>query len=105
MKPFGRLALCGMIEQYNDTAPRPGPANLMLLVGKSLTMQGFLVFNHQDLRPAFLAEMGTLIKAGKMKWQETVDHGIEHAPQAFLKLFSGGNIGKMLVKLAPDQPA
>lgn len=103
MRPFGRLALCGMIEQYNDTAPRPGPSNLIMAVGKSLKLQGFIVSNHFDIVPAFYAEMGKLIKAGKMKWQETVENGIENAPKAFIKLFSGGNVGKMLVKIGPDK--
>ena len=103
MKPFGRLALCGMIEQYNDTTPRPGPSNIMLAVGKSLKLQGFIVSNHFDLLPAFYQEMGKHIKAGKMKWQETVENGIENAPKAFLSLFTGANTGKMLVKIGPDK--
>ncbi|MDO8289595.1 MAG: NADP-dependent oxidoreductase [Parvibaculum sp.] len=103
MKPFGRLALCGMIEQYNDTAPRPGPSNLIMAVGKSLKLQGFIVSNHLDILPAFYQEMGALIKAGKMKWQETIEDGIENAPKAFLNLFTGGNTGKMLVKIGPDK--
>lgn len=103
MRPFGRLALCGMIEQYNDTTPRPGPSNLIQAVGKSLKLQGFIVSNHLDIIPAFYAEMGKLIKEGKMKWQETVEDGVENAPKAFLKLFSGANTGKMLVKIGPDK--
>ncbi|MEN6541872.1 NADP-dependent oxidoreductase [Parvibaculum sp.] len=103
MRPFGRLALCGMIEQYNDTAPRPGPSNLIMAVGKSLKLQGFIVSNHFDIIPAFYAEMAKLKKAGKMHWQETVENGIENAPKAFLNLFSGANVGKMLVKIGPDK--
>lgn len=103
MRPFGRLALCGMIEQYNDTAPRPGPSNIIMAVGKSLKLQGFIVSNHLDIIPAFYTEMGKLIKAGKMHWQETVENGIENAPKAFLNLFSGANAGKMLVKIGPDK--
>lgn len=103
MRPFGRLALCGMIEQYNDTAPRPGPSNIIMAVGKSLKLQGFIVSNHFDMLPRFHEEMGRLINAGKMKWEETVENGIENAPKAFLKLFSGGNIGKMLVRIGPDK--
>ena len=103
MNVFGRIALCGMIEQYNDTAPRPGPNNLIMAVGKSLKLQGFIVSNHLDIIPAFYAEMGKLIKEGKMKWQETVEDGVENAPKAFLKLFSGANTGKMLVKIGPDK--
>ncbi|MGB5947754.1 MAG: NADP-dependent oxidoreductase [Parvibaculum sp.] len=103
MRPFGRLALCGMIEQYNDTAPRPGPSNIIMAVGKSLKLQGFIVSNHFDLLPAFYTEMAALIKAGKMKWQETVENGIENAPKAFMNLFTGANTGKMLVKIGPDK--
>jgi NADPH-dependent curcumin reductase CurA len=103
MNPFGRAAFCGMIEQYNDTAPRPGPSNLILVVGKSLRLQGFIVAQYFDQMPHFLGEAAGLIKAGKLKWQETVEHGIENAPRAFLKLFSGDNAGKMLVKIGPDR--
>ena len=103
MKPFGRLALCGMISQYNDTTPAPGPSNIIMAVGKSLKLQGFIVSNHLDMIPAFYEEMGKLIKSGEMKWQETVEEGIENAPKAFLKLFTGSNTGKMLVKIGPDK--
>jgi NADPH-dependent curcumin reductase CurA len=103
MNPFGRAAFCGMIEQYNDEAARPGPPNLILVVGKSLRLQGFIVSNYLDQLPHFLGEAAGLIKAGKLKWQETVEHGIENAPKAFLNLFSGGNAGKMLVKIGPDK--
>ena len=101
-RPFARFALCGMIEQYNATEPTPGPSNIIMAVGKSLKLQGFIVSNHFDLLPKFMEEMGPLIKSGKMKWEETVEDGIENAPKAFLKLFTGGNFGKMLVKIGPD---
>ena len=74
-----------------------------MAVGKSLKLQGFIVSNHLDMIPAFYEEMGKLIKSGKMKWQETVEDGIENAPKAFLKLFTGSNTGKMLVKIGPDK--
>jgi NADPH-dependent curcumin reductase CurA len=98
-KPFARFAECGMIAQYNDTSPRPGPRNLIYVVGKSLKIQGFIVSNYANQRPQFLADMAQWIADGKIAWEETVEHGIENAPKAFLGLFSGGNTGKMLVKL------
>jgi hypothetical protein len=98
-RPFGRFALCGMISQYNATEPPKGPSNLMLAVGKSLRLQGFIVSNHADRLPAFLKDMAGWIASGKIKWRETVEEGIERAPEAFLALFRGGNVGKMLVKL------
>ena len=98
-RPFARFVECGMISQYNDEAPRPGPRNLIYVVGKSLKIQGFIVSNHWNMRPAFLADMTSWIKDGKMQWEETVEYGVAAAPVAFAKLFSGGNTGKMLVKL------
>ena len=103
MRVFGRIAVCGMIEQYNNTAPSPGPWNIIMTIPKSLRIEGFVVSNHYDMQGAFHQEMGTLIKQGKMKWQETVEHGIENAPKAFMGLFSGDNTGKMLVKIGPDK--
>lgn len=100
MRPQGRIALCGMIEQYNDTSPRSGPNNLMAAIAKSLKIEGFIVSNHSDLSEKFLSDMKSWIESGKMQWKETIDEGIESAPSAFLKLFRGQNFGKMLVKIA-----
>lgn len=102
MRPNGRIAMCGMISQYNDTKPMPGPHNLIQIVGKGLRMQGFIVSNHVDMMPDFMRDMAEWIGAGKIKWQETILDGIEEAPQAFMNLFTGGNSGKMLVRLGPD---
>ena len=98
-RPFARFAECGMISQYNDTAPRPGPANLIYVVGKSLKIQGFIVSNYASQRPQFLTDMAQWMADGKIASEETVEIGIENAPKAFVSLFSGGNTGKMLVKL------
>jgi NADPH-dependent curcumin reductase CurA len=103
MKRFGRIALCGMISGYNDTTPQPGPSNIMLAVGRCLKLQGFIVSNHFADLPQFRAEAVPLIKAGKLKWQETVEEGIANAPKALMKLFTGDNRGKMLVRLGPDR--
>lgn len=95
-----RFALCGMISQYNDETPRPGPNNLIQIVGKSLLLQGFIVSNYQHLQPQFIADMSSWIPAGQMQFRETVMEGIEEAPNAFMGLFKGQNLGKMLVKLS-----
>jgi NADPH-dependent curcumin reductase CurA len=102
MNGFGRIVACGMISQYNATEPPPGPRNIILVVGKSITFQGFIVSNYIDMVPQFFMEMGQWIREGKMKWEETVVEGIEKAPEAFLGLFTGANAGKMLVRLGPD---
>jgi len=103
MRQFGRIAACGMIDQYNATTPAPGPNNLILIVGLSLIMRGFIVSNHFDMMPEFLADMAKWAKDGKMKWRETIVEGIDKAPEAFIGLFKGENFGKMLVKVGPDQ--
>jgi NADPH-dependent curcumin reductase CurA len=99
-RPFARFALCGMISQYNETGEPVGPRNIIQAVGKSLRLEGFIVSNHYDLYPAFVKDMAEWIGAGKLKWNETVEEGVDRAPEAFIKLFSGENLGKMLVKLA-----
>ena len=98
-RPFGRFALSGMISRYNEVGKPRGPSNLFLAITKSLRLEGFIVSNHNDMKGAFLRDMAAWIASGKLKWRETVDVGIEHAPGAFLKLFAGENVGKMLVKL------
>jgi NADPH-dependent curcumin reductase CurA len=99
-RPFGRFALCGMISQYNATDMGPGVKGLIMAVGKQLRLEGFIVSSHYDLMPTFIADMSGWIAQGKVKWRETVEEGIEKAPSAFLKLFKGENLGKMLVKLS-----
>ena len=94
-----RLVECGMISGYNATEAPPGPRNIMMVIGKSLKMQGFIVTQFMHLMPQFVADMGGWIAEGKIKWEETVFEGIEKAPDAFIGLFSGANTGKMLVKL------
>lgn len=99
MNTFGRIAVCGMIAQYNNTEPAPGPSNLGLLIGKRIKMQGFLVSDYRARAAEFYAEMGGWMQQGKVQWQETVVDGIGSAPDAFIGLFTGENIGKMLVRL------
>ena len=71
----------------------------MMAVGKNLRLEGFIVSFHFDMMPQFVQDMAGWIKDGKVTWRETVDEGIENAPGAFIKLFTGENMGKMLVKL------
>jgi NADPH-dependent curcumin reductase CurA len=97
----GRAALCGMISQYNAASPAPGPRNLPLCVSKRLTLRGFIIVDHQDRVGDFISEVGPWIADGKIKTRETIVEGIEHAPEAFIGLLRGDNIGKMLVRISP----
>lgn len=98
-RPFARFAECGMISGYNAMEATPGPRNIIQVVGKSLRIRGFIVIEFASLRPQFLADMTGWIADGSVKWEETVMEGVASAPEAFIGLFSGGNMGKMLVRL------
>ena len=102
MNTHGRIILCGMISMYNTTEPVPGPTNLAYIIGKQLTMKGFIVIDYFDKMGQFYTDMGKWIAEGKIKWKETVVDGIENAPKAFIGLFKGENFGKMIVKIGPD---
>jgi NADPH-dependent curcumin reductase CurA len=96
-----RIALVGLISQYNAEKPPPGP-NLMPLLVKRALIQGFLVGDHEDQREQFLDDVSGWLREGKLKYKEDVIQGLENAPAAFLRLFSGKNFGKLLVQVSPD---
>ena len=102
LRVHGRAALCGSISGYNAVEPPPGPRNLGLMVGKRLTLRGFLVSDHADLRPEFTETVTGWLRSGDLVVRETVHEGIEQAVPAFLALLRGGNTGKLVVRLAPD---
>ncbi|VVJ23990.1 Putative oxidoreductase YncB [Amycolatopsis camponoti] len=96
----GRIAVCGMISQYNATEPTPAPRNLAQIIAKRLTIRGLLVIDHWHLQEQFVSEIAPLVKSGEIKYSETFVDGIRNAPEAFLGLLSGANTGKMLVRIA-----
>jgi NADPH-dependent curcumin reductase CurA len=100
LRLHGRAAICGSISAYNAIDPPPGPRNLSLLVANRLTLRGFLVGDHTDLRPEFLETVSGWLASGELVVRETVREGLEHAAPAFLDLLRGGNTGKMVVRLA-----
>ncbi|MEZ4359526.1 MAG: NADP-dependent oxidoreductase [Kofleriaceae bacterium] len=99
MRARGRVSACGAISRYNDETPRPGPSNLGMVIGKRLTIRGFIVSDHMSEQPAFFSEVGPLLRAKKIVVRETIVSGLERMPEAFLEMLRGGNIGKMLVRL------
>ncbi|GAB3186211.1 hypothetical protein FHX75_16142 [Micromonospora palomenae] len=99
MKLHGRAAICGMIAQYNDTQPPAAPRNLAMVIGKRLTLRGFLVGDHGNLREQFVRDVSGWLRDGKLTYDETIVDGIENAPEAFLGLLRGENLGKMLVRV------
>ena len=101
MRQFGRIPLCGMIDMYNATEPPPGPRNLAIAIGLGLTLRGFVVSSHYDMLPDFHRDMAKWAKEGKMKWRETIVDGVENSPKAFIGLFKGDNLGKMVGRVGP----
>ncbi len=100
LRVHGRIIACGGISGYNQEEPHPGPSNLFNMITKRLTMKGFIVRDWLDRRAEFETEVGGYFRAGKLQNKETVAVGIDNAVDAFLGLFQGQNVGKMVVKLA-----
>jgi len=98
----GRIVACGAISRYNDTEAAPGPRNMFMFVTKRLSMRGFIISDHYDRIGEFLAQMAPWVRDGKVRYRETVVDGIENAPNAFIGLLQGENVGKMLVRVGPE---
>ncbi|CAN6681483.1 unnamed protein product [Malus baccata var. baccata] len=101
MRVNGRIAVCGMISQYNLDESE-GCRNLMYLIFKQVRMQGFLVFNYYHLYEKFLEIVLPAIKEGKKMYVEDVVEGLESAPAALIGLFAGRNVGKQVVVVSRE---
>lgn len=97
MNAFGRVAVCGMIAGY-DGAPLPMSNPALILVNR-LKIEGFIVSEHMEVWPEALKELGTMVATGKLHPRETIAQGLANAPEAFMGLLKGKNMGKQLVKL------
>jgi NADPH-dependent curcumin reductase CurA len=102
LRDFGRVAMCGAISLYNATEPPPGPRSIPQVVRKRLTLRGFIITDHMQLMGDFARDVGGWLREGKIDYRETVVEGIERAPEAFIGLLRGENLGKMLVHLGDD---
>ncbi|HEX2070257.1 MAG TPA: NADP-dependent oxidoreductase [Thermoleophilaceae bacterium] len=102
MRVHGRVALCGAVAEYNEETPQSGPDNFVGVIPRRLSLRGFIVFDHAHLLKPFLSEVGAWVRAGDLRYRETVVEGLENMPSAFNGLLAGDNIGKMLVKVGPD---
>ena len=92
--------MCGMIAQYNDAAPPPGP-NLGPVVRKRLRIQGFIVSDQWQRLGEWRARAAPMLRDGRLAYREDVVEGLEATPGAFIGLLQGRNFGKLLVRL-PD---
>ena len=104
LNDFARVPVCGLVANYNLTAPPPGPDRSALLMRnvltKRLTIRGFIVWDFADQEDDFLRDVGGWLKEGRVKHREDVVEGLERAPEAFIGMLKGKNFGKLLVKVA-----
>jgi NADPH-dependent curcumin reductase CurA len=100
LRKSGRVALCGMVAQYDRDEPPPGPGNLMLAVTNDLTIRGFRVSSLAHLVPDMTRELVALVRDGRLRCRETVVDGLVNAPAALAGLLHGANIGKTLVRVS-----
>jgi NADPH-dependent curcumin reductase CurA len=94
-----RIVICGAISQYNSTTAIKGPANYLSLLVNRARMQGMVVFDYADRFGTAAREMAGWMAAGKLKGREDIVDGLETFPQTLLKLFSGENFGKLVLKV------
>ncbi len=95
----GRVVLCGAIATYNDTAPRPGPNNLSLLISQRGRMEGFIILDYMSRANEAIGELAGWVMGGDVKFAVDVVDGLENAPVALDRLFTGANQGKVMVRL------
>ena len=102
INPRARISVCGQISQYNTAEPEMGPRLLGLLIERQAKMEGFLVFQFAEKMREAQKKMAEWMKAGKLKYRESIVKGIENAPSAFIGMLHGENIGKQLVQMADE---
>ena len=105
MNIHGRIAVCGMIAWYSGQGvaeAQPLPAVWRNILTRRLRVEGFIIFDHFHKFPEFMAQVGPMVRDGRVKYREDVAEGLENAPQAFLDMLDGGNFGKQLVKVAEE---
>ncbi|WP_116807779.1 NADP-dependent oxidoreductase [Steroidobacter cummioxidans] len=95
-----RIIICGAISQYNNTTAMKGPSNYMSLLVNRASMTGMVVFDYADRYGEAGREMAGWLKSGQLKTREDIVHGLETFPETLLKLFSGENFGKLVLKVA-----
>ena len=98
-----RVALCGLMDQYNQDDSPPGP-NPALIIRARATVRGLVVYDHEDLRPRMEEDIGRCIRDGSVVFKEEVFHGLAEAPAAFCQLMEGTTFGKTVVRVGWPNP-
>ena len=100
MAQRARVILCGLISEYNSEGGKVGARNLWQVIVKRATVQGFLIADYVPRFAEGATQMAQWIAAGQIRFDEHIEHGLENAYAAFMKLFSGGNQGKLVLQIA-----
>jgi NADPH-dependent curcumin reductase CurA len=98
LNPFARIALCGLIADYNTTDPR-GMKRVRSLLVNRVRLQGFIVSDHPRLYQTAVKRLAQWVAEGRLKYRESITEGLSNAPRALIGLFKGENFGKQLIKL------
>jgi NADPH-dependent curcumin reductase CurA len=95
-----RVVLCGAISQYDTADFAPGPRNILNLIPQRGRMEGFIVIDYRDRFLDAILQLGQWVQEGRIRYAEDIVDGLENAPAAFRRLFTGENTGKLIVKVA-----
>jgi hypothetical protein len=95
----GRVVLCGAISMYNERHRPPGPSNYVNLINRRGRMEGFLALDHIGRIPEVAAILAGWVGEGRLRYRTHVFDGLESAPDALNAMFTGENVGKIVVRL------
>jgi len=98
LNPFSRMALCGLISDYNSVEPY-GITNIRSILVNRVRIQGFIVSDRMDLYMRAVQQLAAWVSQGRIRYRETVAEGLDAAPAAFIGMLKGANLGKQLVRV------
>lgn len=102
LKLNGRMALCGMISGYNNEGPLAGPTDFGRVLMKRLTIRGFIVIDYLPRAKEALTELGGWIAEGRIQWKDHIVDGLDQAPAALGRLFTGDHNGKLVIQISKE---
>ncbi|BDE00621.1 NADP-dependent oxidoreductase [Mycolicibacterium fortuitum] len=104
MNVNGRMAVCGLISAYNSDGPMAGPTDFGRVLMNRLTIQGFVILDHFSRAREAYGDLAAWIQSGQLRWKDHVIAGLDSAPEAMNRLFTGDHDGKLMVQIA-DEPS
>jgi NADPH-dependent curcumin reductase CurA len=102
MNTFGRMPVCGLISGYNREGPEPGPSDFARVLMRRLTIRGFIIIDYLHRAGEAMADLNPWVAEGKIKWKDHIVDGLENAPEAVQRLFTGDHDGKLLLRISQE---